>query len=587
MFRFIRRFAYLYVILFLVLAFQNCGQVQIQLAPPVELSSQAALSMMAEGCVNSKKIQSEKTKFVFVVDLSRSNIGEFYQQVANGPYYFDKNLGTDPNANRYKVIKDFINTCGNSTNADYSLIAFSKGAGEVVQSGAGKVLQCKNSFVNSAQIISQIENLETIQQEEAVFFNQFTPANNRPYSNQYLNQLLLKVHGETDYVAATDCITSTIEANLTQPTDDSSNYQVFFLSDGEASSTTLNCDQKSGEEKIKCYIDKMDAKLNYLMKLSAAKSKPIRIHSLYYTRDGETSLKIETYMKYLSGIGQTSAPINLGTFNTTTGQTGANPFCELLAVDKSIVYRTSKIYAVNTNYIKMGKDFKIDSDADGILDEDEALYGTDKFNPRSAVNGVLDGVCKIIGTKTQCQDRKQQITCNPTLINQFNISDCDIKMLNLAQSAAQPELVGIDTDNDGVPDYIEILKGLSPINNDSYLDYDVDGMSNLQEISMGLDPYSPDTKEDAVLLSNSTFKDQINQCTSGGWSIEINKIGGIENSPNNLMFFFRVESKNTPGLFEYRVHNTTYDLNRLEDLSLKASFNDLFIDVTQFQAVTP
>jgi uncharacterized integral membrane protein len=58
MLRLLRRFIYLYVILFLVLAFQNCGQVQIQLAPPVELSSQAALSMMAEGCVNSKKIQS-------------------------------------------------------------------------------------------------------------------------------------------------------------------------------------------------------------------------------------------------------------------------------------------------------------------------------------------------------------------------------------------------------------------------------------------------------------------------------------------------------------------------------------------------
>lgn len=587
MLRFLRRFIYLYVILFLVLAFQNCGQVQIQLAPPVELSSQAALSMMAEGCVNSKKIQSEKTKFIFVVDLSRSNIGEFYK-APNNNFYFDSNLGTDPTGKRYQVIKDFINTCGNSQNSDYSLIAFSKTAGDIVTNGTNKILECKNQFVNSSQMITQIENLEQLQIEEAAFFNQFSLATNTPYKNQHASELALKLHSETNYVAATDCLTSTIETNLIQPTDDSSNYQVFFMSDGEATSTTLDCDQKPEAEKIQCYITKMDEKLNYLMKLSAAKSKPIRIHSLYYTANGGTNLKIENYMKYLSSVGQTSEPINLGTFNTgTSGTTTVNPFCELLAVDKSIVYRTSKIHAVNTNYIKLGKDFKLDSDSDGIIDELEEAYGSDKFNPRSAVNGVLDGVCKIIGSKSQCQTRKQQIACNAIAINKFNMSDCDIKMLNLAQSAVQPELTGIDTDNDGLPDYIEIIKGLSPINNDSYIDYDVDGFSNMQEISMGLDPYTPDKKEDALILSNSLFKDQLDQCTSGGWNIEISKIGGIENSPNNLMFFFRVESKNTPGLFEYRVHSTTYELVRQVDTSLKANFNDMFIDVTQFETVVP
>jgi hypothetical protein len=468
------------------------------------------------------------------------------------------------------------------------LIAFSKAAGDVVVSSAGKVLQCKKQFVNSAQMITQIETLENLQTEEAAFFNQFSFANNYPYKNQHASELALKLHGETNYVAATDCLTSTLEANLIQPTDDSSNYQIFFLSDGEATSTTLDCDTKPEAEKIQCYITKMDAKLNYLMKLSAAKSKPIRIHSLYYTANGAPNLKIETYMKYLSSVGQTSDPINLGTFNSgASGTTTANPFCELLAVDKSIVYRTSKIYAVNTNYIKIGADFKSDSDADGIIDELEEAYGSDKYNPRSVAHGVLDGVCKIIGTKAQCQTRKQQLACNAVDINKLNMSDCDIKMLNLAQSAVQPELIGVDTDNDGVPDYIEIIKGLSPINNDSYIDYDVDGFSNLQEISLGLDPYTPDSKEDALILSNSLFKDQINQCSSGGWNIEISKVGGLENSPNNLMFFFRVESKNTPGLFEYRVHNTTYNLQRQEDTSLNATFNDLFIDVTQFETVEP
>lgn len=586
MLRFARRFVYLYLVLTLVLAFQNCGQVQIALAPPVELSSLATLSMMAEGCVNSKQIQSEKTKFVFVIDLSRSNIGDFYL-ASNGAYYFDKNLGTDPDGIRYDVIKDFISTCGNSANADYSLIAFSKTAGDVVNNGASKTLQCKNTFVNSAQVISQIENIEQIQTEELNYYMQFNEATNTPFQSHHTAEMDQKLFRETNYVAATDCITTTVEANLINPTDDSSNYQVFFLSDGKAFSTTVGCEQLSPAAKVKCYIDKMDEKLNYLMKLSAAKSKPIRIHSLYYTKSGAQDLEIETYLKYLSQVGQTEAPINLGKFSNSTSTAAENPFCSLLAVDKSIVYRTSKIYAVNTNYIKIGTDFKTDSDSDGIIDELEEAYGSDKYNPRSITSGVLDGICKIIGSKAQCQTRKQQIACNAIDINKFNMSDCDIKMLNLAQSAAQPELVGVDTDNDGLPDYIEIIKGLSPINNDSYIDYDVDGFSNLQEINMGLDPFTPDKKEDALILSNSLFKDQIDQCTSGGWNIEISKIGGIENSPNNLMFFFRVESKNTPGLFEYRVHNTTYSLERQQDTSLNATFSDIFIDVTQFETVAP
>ena len=41
-----------------------------------------------------------------------------------------------------------------------------------------------------------------------------------------------------------------------------------------------------------------------------------------------------------------------------------------------------------------GGEYHSDSDIDGILDVDESDLGYDSTNPRSQVNGVLDGICE-------------------------------------------------------------------------------------------------------------------------------------------------------------------------------------------------
>ncbi len=591
MMKHLRDFTLISFVFILVMFFQNCGQENIDLrsiAPPAVI--QAEINLTAKACVNSLTLASEKTKFIFVIDLSLSNIGDFYtgKYLFNGTYldgysFFDAKLGTDVLGARFDSISQFINTCGNSSRPDYAIIGFSKAAGEVVKIGPNNTLVCTNQFVNSGSILAQLNLMKQIQTTETPFYTKVKEPSS-PWLTANVTETLTFLYKETNYVAATDCISSTIAADLALATSDTSNYQVFFLSDGEAKAPSTGCEAKTVIDKVACYTQKMDIKLNYLMKLSAAKSKPIRIHSLYYTRSGAQNLAIEAYMNYLSSIGQTVSPINLGVFQSTT-DTLDNPFCKLLAVDKSIVYRTNKIFAVNLNTLKSGALLKKDFDADGIPDDEEILFGSELNNPRSLAAGVLDGICKIIGSKQLCIQARSQITCDKTKINAFNISDCDIKVLRLDEMAVIPSLAGIDTDNDGVPDYVEILKGTSPINNDSYLDFDGDGLTSMQEISMGLDPFTPDALDKPIVSSASYFNEQIEGCTSGGWELNINSLGGNPGL-NNLMFFFRTESKNTQGVFEYRAMTTSYLVNKSSDQIIDIVSNQNYIGINDFRLVT-
>lgn len=585
-------------VLSLVVGFQNCSDVSIELASEAPLSTFASVNMTAEGCVNSIQMAPEKTKFVFIIDLSRSNMGAYEKKdyLYNGVTYqnkysfFNPNEATDAAGARFDAIANFVNTCGNSANADYSIIAFSNGAGEISKDSSGNhILTCQDRFINSAQVNSQLSIMKAAQIEESEFHSKYVwnppPGLQVPFLSQDATAAIPLLFKETNYIAATDCLASTIEKDMATVNNETSNYQIFFLSDGEAFAKASGCEESTVTDKTKCYIDGMDEKLSYLMKLSSAKSKPIRLHALYYTRSGAQDLAIETFMNYLATVGQTTSPINLGSFQAAS-PTAENPFCKLLAVDKSIVYRTNKIYAVNTTAVKVGKDLKSDSDSDGIIDDEEESYGASPDNARSIAPGVLDGICKIIGNKTLCLEERSKISCDSAKINNFGISDCDVKILKLDKLAFRQELVGIDSDNDGIPDFIEILKGTSPINMDSYIDMDNDGLNNLQEISSGLDPFTPDAGDDKVIHSASLFKDVINQCTSGGWHLDITALGGVSGE-NKLMLFFRTESKNTVGVFEYRVYSTDYNVTSKPETNLTLSMPPLDVLPQDFLLVSP
>jgi hypothetical protein len=82
-------------------------------------------------------------------------------------------------------------------------------------------------------------------------------------------------------------------------------------------------------------------------------------------------------------------------------------------------YRISKLYVLNP-YVRMGSDGKphLDSDGDGLFDEDEIRLGYDPHNPRS--NGrcldslTAQGLCP------------QTLTCNPQWdVDGDSLNECE------------------------------------------------------------------------------------------------------------------------------------------------------------------
>ncbi|AGQ03219.1 hypothetical protein [Alteromonas mediterranea] len=89
-----------------------------------------------------------------------------------------------------------------------------------------------------------------------------------------------------------------------------------------------------------------------------------------------------------------------------------------------------------------------------------------------------------------------------------------------------------DTDNDGIPDGIEYLNGLNPLNRrDGDLDQDEDGFSNFEEFSLGTDINASDTDSDGLPDSSDNLPTQPNVIVTG--IIDVVEIGDVDNDAIN------------------------------------------------------
>ncbi|MCJ8294226.1 MAG: putative Ig domain-containing protein [Colwellia sp.] len=102
----------------------------------------------------------------------------------------------------------------------------------------------------------------------------------------------------------------------------------------------------------------------------------------------------------------------------------------------------------------------MDSDNDGLTNEDEVIYGTDTNNPDTDSDTLSDG------------DEVHTYLTNPLVA---------------------------DTDTDGMPDGYETSHQLDPLVNDSEEDKDDDGLTNINEMLAGTDPNNSDTDGDGIL----------------------------------------------------------------------------------------
>jgi hypothetical protein len=154
-------------------------------------------------------------------------------------------------------------------------------------------------------------------------------------------------------------------------------------------------------------------------------------------------------------------------------------------------YVHKQVMAWNRNVIATKDGLKVDSDGDGLTDEDEInIFHTDPTNPDTDGDGISDGVevrLSALGFDPLTPNVVPQ--CSPQELTSDSdgdgLTDCEEKLLG-----TDPTLV--DTDGDGAPDIVEFVAGTNYLANDGSDDDDFDGTTNLQELLIHSDPWTSD-----------------------------------------------------------------------------------------------
>ncbi len=177
-------------------------------------------------------------------------------------------------------------------------------------------------------------------------------------------------------------------------------------------------------------------------------------------------------------------------------------------------FTLTNFFITNLSMKPNGNDLSADTDIDGLSDYFEIKQGFDPNVARSQ-GPVLDGVCFYLTETNNCQNLNTQ--CEEKE-HPWGLSDCDIYALNL-QSHSSSQL-GIDSDNDGIPDKIELVFDLNPAVNDALLDYDNDNINNITEVLHMTHPrqshsYIPQVEEPIVARITSS---QEKECEDEEWT---------------------------------------------------------------------
>ena len=504
----------------IVVSFQNCSKVPLQSAKTVEEYVAPSLSLEASVCPDVRKTPGTSAKYIFVIDMSASNVGDWDKvKVGNSTYsYWDKSLATDVNGDRFKAVEKFLDTCGNTAGNEFAIIGFSKTAGIITGSGPSSSLSCTNvGFSTSSQAKSHLANLKSAQTADAAWYYQWDKSKGKYLTDPNSPPIL----GPTSYVSALGCAEKAVVDDLTTAGNTSTqNYHLIFISDGapkDATKTGCNSTGMTAEQSLKCHMDGSLNEIRIMRQSALSRARDLRAYGVFYGPNPSVPIVMDAIAKE----GGTSSGTHLTTFS---GNESA--ICGLVLTQNSTDYQPDSLSFIDLTTVRKDGLVQADSDMDGLTDSDELTLGSDPQNARSLVSGVLDGTCQRLGGQSSCQTKRSMITCDPNLFVGFGMTQCDVKIINLDKIAGQNTL-GTDADADGILDYIEIIKGTNPAVSDMTLDPDGDGIVNKDEIIRGTDINSPDADLKSTVINNTNVRyspASEGMCPYGGWSIEATRL---------------------------------------------------------------
>lgn len=146
--------------------------------------------------------------------------------------------------------------------------------------------------------------------------------------------------------------------------------------------------------------------------------------------------------------------------------------------------KLKRLIAFNRNAVSRNGQLLVDTDGDGLPDDDEAGFGTNPLEPDSDLDFINDGV-----EIRMAMDPNTYTTINGCAAQSDTdgdrLYDCEERVLGTDSCIT-------DTDGDGIPDFVEFHSGTNPLVAEDLDDTDRDGHSNAQEVLMHTDPNSAD-----------------------------------------------------------------------------------------------
>jgi hypothetical protein len=192
-----------------------------------------------------------------------------------------------------------------------------------------------------------------------------------------------------------------------------------------------------------------------------------------YSIGGVTFVCRDEAIELLSGM----AEIGMGVFRDFS----AAEEIDFLGFDLSSIKRENALKNLivhNANYMATPQGLTVDSDGDGLPDEEEFDQGMNRLSADSDDDGFSDTI-----EFTLRRNGFDPLAPNPGCDDARDRSDNDFDGLRLCEELllrSSTEL--FDSDADGVPDGLEVLAGTDPATSDALADSDLDGVRNGDEI---------------------------------------------------------------------------------------------------------
>ncbi len=198
-------------------------------------------------------------------------------------------------------------------------------------------------------------------------------------------------------------------------------------------------------------------------------------------------------------------------------------------------FTLESFFVTNLNMKSSRTGLSPDTDGDGLTDAEEILLGSDPYRRRSG-GFVLDSICKDVDYGPQCANFNLQ--CDLTE-NAMGLNECDLLALQISKPTSLGG--GLDSDKDGIPDYLEVRFHSFPNINDSLNDLDLDQVNTMSEIEQGTSVQENNNliqPNDKVQIIKT--KQTSSDCSGEMWTIEVKNLptivtGEFTDLPDNVI----------------------------------------------------